>query len=141
MVSANVVALLTALALLQAGSTTPTLTSRKSLPIRQGPITFVDPGSPCPPHKGHPVRVGASIVNPPLLDYTPPRAAASAGQVVVEATIQEDGTVRSAKVLKGPKELHEFALVAVRQWKFARTCLNGQPIPIIHAVVVAFPAK
>jgi len=133
--------LLAFLALVQGAPTTPALTSRKSLPIRQGPITFVDPGSPCPPHKGHPVRVGSAIVRPPLLDYTPPRAAASAGQVLVEATIQEDGTVRTAQVVRGSSELHDAALEAVRRWKFARTCLNGQAIPLIHVVVVTFPGK
>jgi hypothetical protein len=40
-----------------------------------------------------------------------------------------------------PKELHEFALEAVRQWKFARTCLNGTAIRIIHTVVLTFPGS
>jgi TonB family protein len=85
--------------------------------------------------------VGSGIVNPPLLEYTPPRVAPSAGRVIVEATIQEDGTVRRVKVLRGPEELQEFALEAVRQWKYARTCLNGTAIPIIHTVVLTFPGK
>jgi hypothetical protein len=140
MVPANFVLLLTAVAVLQGGPMSPTLTPRKALPVRHGPITFVDPGSPCPPHKGQPVRLGSAIVNPPLLDYTPPRQA-SAGRVIVEATIQGDGTVRSARALEGPKELRAFAIEAVRQWKFARTCLNGQAIPIIVAAVVTFAAK
>ena len=136
----GVLLLLAALSIVQAQPPPPVI-SRRSLPIRQGPITFVDPRSPCPPHKGLPVRLGSVIVNPPLLEYTPPRVTSSIGRVIVEATIQEDGTVRGVRVLRGPKELHEFALEAVRQWKFARTCLNGTAITIIHTVVLAFPGK
>ena len=141
MVSRILALLLSALAMAQARPTSPPVTSRRSLPLRQGPITFVDPTSRCPPHKGLPVRLGSVIVNPPLLEYTPPRLAPSAGRVIVEGTIQEDGTVGSAKVLQGPKELHELALDAVRQWKFARTCLNGTAIRIIHTVTLTFPEK
>jgi len=76
-----------------------------------------------------------------LLEYTPPGAARSSGRVIVEATIQEDGTVGRVKVLRGPAELHELALEAVREWKYARTCLNGTAIPIIITVVVAFSGR
>ena len=142
LVPGSLVLLLAAtLAIAQARPTPPSVTSRKSLPIRQGPITFVDPKSPCPPHKGLPVRAGSVIVNPPLLEYTPPRVAPSTGRVIVEATIQDDGTVGRVKVLRGPHELHEFALEAVRPWTFARTCLNGTAIRIIHTVVLTFPAS
>ena len=133
--------MLATLAIAQARPTPPPLTSRKSLPIRRGPITLVDPKSPCPPQKRQPVRVGSVIVNPPLLEYTPPRVAPSPGRVIVEVTVQDDGTVGGVSALRGPKELHELALETVRQWKFARTCLNGTAIQIIHTVVVTFPAK
>jgi TonB family protein len=136
-----VLVLLATLAIAQARPTPPLVTSRRSLPIRQGPITFVDPASPCPPRKGLPVRAGSAIVNLPLLEYTPPRVAPSTGRVIVEATIQDDGTVGSVTVLRGPKELHEFALEAVRRWKFARTCLNGTAIRIVHTVVLTFPGS
>ena len=99
MVSRMLALLLSALAMAQAQPTSPPV-SRRSLPIRQGPITFVDPKSPCPPHTGLLVRVGSVIVNPSLLEYTPPRLAPSAGPVIVEASIQEGGTVRSATVLR-----------------------------------------
>ena len=133
-------ALLLAVAMAQGRPAAPPVTPRKSLPITRGPVTFVDPSSPCPPHKGRPVRVGSAIGQPPLLDYTPPRAADSRDPVLVEATIRQDGTVGNLKVLRGPSELHEPALEAVRQWKFARACLNGMPIPVV-VVVVPYPGK
>lgn len=138
--SGVLVILMAALAIAQ-GPQAPSVTPRKSLPISQGPITFVDPKSSCPPHKGKPVRLGASIVQPPLLDYTPPRPAPSTGLVLVEATIQQDGTVGRVKVLRGSESLHEFALDAVRQWTFAKTCLNGVAIPIVHVVAVTLSSK
>jgi len=138
--SGVLVMLMAALAIAHGPQATP-VTPRKSLPISQGPITFVDPRSPCPPHKGNPVRLGASIVQPPLLDYTPPRVAPSTGRVVVEATIQQDGIVARVKVLRGPESLHEFALDAVRQWRFAKSCLNGVAITVVHVVVVTLSDK
>ena len=141
MASTILVPLLTALAIAQARPASPPVTPRTSLPIRQGPIVFVDPKSPCPPHKGLPVRLGSAIVNPPLLEYTPPRPAPVNGRVIVEATIQEDGTVRSVRVLRGPTELREPALEAVRLWRFARMCLNGTAVPLIYVVVVDVRAK
>lgn len=105
LVPGSLVLLLATLAIAQAPPKPPAVTSRRSLPIRQGPITFVDPKSPCPPHKGLLVRLGSAIVNPPLLEYTPPRVAPSLGHVIVEATIQDDGTVGRMRVLRGPQEL------------------------------------
>jgi hypothetical protein len=122
-------------------SMAPRVTPRKSLPISQGPIKFVDPRLSCPPHKGDPVRLIAKNVQPPLLDYTPPRVAPITGRVLVEATIQQDGTVAKARALRGPESLHEPAVEAVRQWKFAKTCLNGLAIPVVHVVAVRLSNK
>jgi TonB family protein len=138
MPSLILVLLFARMAIAQVRPASPPVTPRSSLPITRGVVTFVDPGSPCPPYKGGPVRVGGDLAQPPLLQYTPPRRAPSTGRVLVEATIQPDGTVRKVRVLRGPRDLHELALGAVRQWTFARTCLNGTAIPIIHVVVVTF---
>jgi outer membrane biosynthesis protein TonB len=131
-----ILALLAGVAIAQGRPASPAVTPRSALPVTRGPITFVNPGSACPPHKGGPVRVGSSIIQPLLLDYTPPRAAPSAGRVLVEAAIRQDGTVGKTTVLRGPQVLHQFALDAVRQWKFATTCLNGLAIPIVVVLVV-----
>lgn len=139
--SKMLILLLATVAIPQPRPTPPPVTPRWSLPVRQGPITFVDPKSPCPPSKAQPVRAASAIVNLPLLEYTPPRVAPSTGTVIVEAIVQDDGTVGSVSALRGPKELHEFATEAVRQWKFARTCLNGTAIGIIHTVAVDLSGK
>jgi hypothetical protein len=133
--------LVLAVAIAQVRPTPPRVTPRSSLPITQGPVTFVDPSSRCPAPKGGPVRLGGAIVQPPLLHYTAPRVASTTGRVLVEATIRQDGSVGKVTVLQGPNDLHEFATAAVRQWRFARTCLNGHAIPIVHVVVVTFSGK
>jgi len=138
MPSLILVLLLAGVAIAQGGPASPPVTPRSSLPITRGSVTFVDPGSPCPPYKGGAVRVGSVIAQPPLLHYTPPRPARSTGRVLVEGTVQPDGTVGKVRVLRGPRDLHELALGAVRQWNFARTCLNGTAIPIIPVVVATF---
>ena len=131
---------LAAVAIAQGRSPSPPVTPLRSLPITQGPVTFVNPNSPCPAHKGAPVRLGSVILQPPLLHYTPPRKASSTGRVIVEATIEPDGRVGQVKALRGPTDLHDLALEAVRQWRYARACLNGSAIRLIVVVTVTFPA-
>lgn len=43
------------------------------------------------------------------------------GKVVVEITINEEGIVSDAKVKQGPELLHQAALEAARQWRFANS--------------------
>lgn len=125
----------------QGQTASPPVTPLTSLPITRGAITYVAPNSPCPPYSGRPVRVGSGIAQPPVLKFTPPRAGPSSGRVLVEAMIRQDGTVGRVKVLRGPDDLHQLALDAVKQWKFARTCLNGMAVPIIHVVAVTWPGE
>ena len=129
------------LAIAQDRPASPPVMPLRSLPITDGPFTFVNPRSPCPPRKGGPVRVGSALVQPPLLAHTAPRLASSGACVLIEAIIQQDGTVGKMRVLRGAKHLHEPALEAVRRWKFARTCFDGVPIPLIHVVVVNFSGE
>lgn len=66
------------------------------------------------------------------------KAAHVSGIVVVEAVIGEDGSVTDAKIIRSIALLDEAALAAVRQWKYAPTTLNGQPVPVIMTVTVNF---
>ena len=66
------------------------------------------------------------------------RSARVSGIVILEAVIAEDGTVRDVKILRSIPLLDKAAVHAVRQWRFTPTLLNGQPIPIVMTVTVAF---
>jgi len=66
------------------------------------------------------------------------RAAGVEGVVILEAVIAEDGSVRDVRVLRSNPLLEAAALEAVRQWRFSPTLLNGEPVPVVMTVTVAF---
>jgi len=65
-------------------------------------------------------------------------AAGVEGVVILEAVIAEDGSVRDVRVLRSNPLLEAAALEAVRQWRFSPTLLNGEPVPVVMTVTVAF---
>jgi protein TonB len=90
------------------------------------------------------VRVGGEI-RPPVrvMDVAPvyPAIAKSArvqGDVVIEATIDEEGKVAEARVVKSVPLLDQAALDAVRQWQYRPSLLNGIPTPVVMTVTVKF---
>jgi protein TonB len=66
------------------------------------------------------------------------RAAGVQGVVVVEATIDRNGKVQNAKVLRSIPLLDQAALDAVKQWEFIPEVLNGERVPVIIALSVNF---
>ena len=58
--------------------------------------------------------------------------------MVLEARIDATGKVTDAKVLRSIPLLDQAALAAVRQWRYAPTCLNGAGIPLLLPVTVLF---
>jgi len=70
----------------------------------------------------------------------PPLAAKAhvQGSVILEAVVDEEGSVSTLKVLSGHPLLVEAALQAVRQWKYSPTVLNGEPVSVIATVTVIF---
>ena len=91
-----------------------------------------------------PIRVGGQI-RPPvkIKDVTPvyPAVARSArveGEVVIEATVGEDGKVTDARVVKSIPLLDQAALDAVKQWEYQPPLLNGVPTPVVVTVTINF---
>jgi protein TonB len=90
------------------------------------------------------VRLHSGIRTPQKILYVAPvyptvaRAARVKGIVIIEATIDENGTVESARVLKGEPLLNQAALDAVRQWRFTPALLSGVPVPVVMTVTVDF---
>jgi TonB family protein len=60
------------------------------------------------------------------------------GDVVIEATIDEEGKVADARVVKSVPLLDQAALDAVRQWEYRPSLLNGVPTPVVMTVTVKF---
>ena len=93
------------------------------------------------------VRVSSLIAAPRKIHDVPPtyppiaRAAHKEGVVILEAVIAVDGTVQDVRVLRSVPLLDGAAVEAVRQWRFTPTLLNGQPVPVVMTVTVAFSLR
>ena len=90
------------------------------------------------------IRVGGQIRPPVRIKEVAPvypaiaRSARVQGDVVIEATIDEEGNVADARVVKSVPLLDQAALDAVRQWHYQPTLLNGVPIAVVTTVTVKF---
>jgi TonB family protein len=91
-----------------------------------------------------PVRVGGDIREPKKIRHVPPvypsiaQTAAVQGLVIIEAVIDQQGNVKSTKVLRSVPLLDQAAVDAVQQWQFTPTLLNGVPVEVIMTVTVNF---
>jgi protein TonB len=92
----------------------------------------------------HPVPVGGVVRPPTRVVYVqpiyPPLALAARveGTVILQAVIDEKGSVREVRVLRGQPLLNDAAIHAVGQWTFTPTQLNGTVVPVVMTVTVAF---
>jgi protein TonB len=90
------------------------------------------------------MRVGGRVRPPVRLKDVEPeypaiaRAARIQGDVVIEATIDEEGKIADARVVKSVPMLDQAALDAVRQWEYRPYLLNGMPTPVVTTVTVRF---
>lgn len=92
-----------------------------------------------------PVLVQGEITKPVPIDAPTPRYTEAArrariqGVVILQLVIEENGTVRSAQVLKGlPMGLSEAAVEAVRQWRFRPAMRDGEPVVVTWNLTVRF---
>jgi TonB family protein len=90
------------------------------------------------------VRVGGNVRPPVKLVDVPPvrpevaERAGVSGTVILEITIDVDGTVKDARVLRSLPMLDSAALEAVRQWRYEPTMIDGKSVPVVMTVSVAF---
>ena len=103
------------------------------------------PAVVAPPAPSKPVRAGGDVRVPQRVSYVAPTypalalAARVRGLVIIEATIDPNGRVQDAKVLRSDSPLlNESALTAVRQWVYTPTLLNGIPVSVVMTVTVHF---
>jgi TonB family protein len=119
---------------------------RTAINGRNDGVALPPPPPPPPPPDGA-VRVGNGIKVPTKIKDVrpiyPPDAldAKVQGVVIIEATVDPEGHVSDAKVLRSIPQLDEAALTAVRQWEFTPTILNGVPVPVIMTVTVNFTVQ
>lgn len=63
------------------------------------------------------------------------RDARQGGAVAVEVTINEQGSVTSARAVSGPALLQNAAVMAARAWKFRASMLGGVPVATTTTIV------
>jgi TonB family protein len=115
--------------------------------ISGGPVASAEPASPSadgkPPIPTR-IRVGGNVQASKLTSQTPPeypplaKQARIQGVVKMEAIIDNDGKVVNVHILSGHPLLAPAAMEAVRQWQYAPTLLNGQPVQVLTQVDVNF---
>lgn len=99
---------------------------------------------PPPPARVEPVRVGGAVSAPRLVHRVEPEyppiavSALIEGMVILEATVDESGAVKDARVLRSHGVLDEAAVHAVEQWRYEPLMLNGRATPFVLTVTVSF---
>lgn len=74
---------------------------------------------------------------PPYSDAA--RAAKFEGQVVLDAVVSEDGSVKWTRIVRGaPFGLNQEALNTVRQWKFKPGVYDGKPVSVLLVLDLGF---
>ncbi|MFW6175811.1 MAG: TonB family protein [Acidobacteriota bacterium] len=115
-------------------------------------VAFAIPDVPGPPpsepEDEGPVHVVGEVV-PPEPVHTPrprypeiARRAGRTGTVIVQATIDREGTVTDVEVLRGaPLGMTEAAVEAVRRWRFRPATREGRPVAVYYQLTVRFQAR
>jgi protein TonB len=106
-------------------------------------VTVPEPPRAEPPHLRPTPRsegvMAAMLVNRVEPKYPPiARAAHISGVVHLRAIIGKDGTVRELEVVDGNPLLAQAAKVAVQNWRYQPTRLNGEPAEVETYVTVNF---
>jgi protein TonB len=100
--------------------------------------------APPPPAAPAPVRVGGDVKPPRLVSTVLPiypamaKTAGIQGSVVIQTSVEKDGSIKDSKVVSGPPMLRQAALDALRQWKYQPGTLNGEPVPVEITVTIQF---
>jgi len=88
--------------------------------------------------------VGGVVQQARLIQSAPPvypslaKSLRISGDVVVDALVDADGKVKSAKAISGPDLLRQAAIETVRQWKYEPARLDGQAVAMHLEVTVKF---
>lgn len=111
------------------------------LAMRSGTVSGSLPPPGATPQR---LRVGSAVQKAKLLQHVepvyPPLAvqARISGVVHLNVIVGKDGTVQNLTVASGHPLLVPAAMEAVKQWVYAPTLLNGQPVEVATQVEVEF---
>jgi periplasmic protein TonB len=95
-------------------------------------------------------RPGNGVETPRLLQEVKPQYTAQAmrakiqGEVLLECIVQPDGSVGNIKVVRSLDSafgLDQEAIKAARQWRFQPGTRQGQPVPVLVTIAIAFTLR
>jgi TonB family protein len=92
----------------------------------------------------HPAKIHVKADDMKIVTKVPPvypdnaKAARIQGSVILDAIIDKEGVPEHLSIEKGPAELQQSALDAVRQWRWQPYLLNGDPIEVQTTVTVEY---
>ena len=136
-----------------------TESSNAAVPINAGPGTGTGIGTgptkvniveePPPPPAPTPPRapISGGVLNGKAISLPKPayppiaRQAHASGTVVVQVTIDENGSVISAHAVSGHPLLQAVAVAAARGARFSPTKLSGQPVKVTGVITYNFVAQ
>lgn len=90
-------------------------------------------------HQGSAGMTAANVIFSPAPAY--PAAASAAhveGQVTVQAVVNPEGKVVSARAVSGPPLLRDAATEAVQRWRYSPLMDNGKPIAVTTVAILDF---
>jgi TonB family protein len=61
------------------------------------------------------------------------------GMVQLRATVTVEGDLKNLAVMSGDHDLAEASLVALRQWRYEPSRINGVPVETPHDITIIFP--
>ena len=100
---------------------------------------------PPPPANGvKRITIGGNVQSAKLVSQARPsypplaKQARISGVVKLQAVLNADGTMKNLAVISGHPLLIPAALEAVRQWVYAPTYLNGEPVEVMTQIDVNF---
>ena len=97
-----------------------------------------------------PIVPGNGVETPRLLREVKPQYTAQAmrakiqGEVLLECIVQPDGAVGNIRVVRSLDSafgLDQEAIKAARQWRFAPGTRQGQPVPVLVTIAIAFTLR
>ena len=118
------------------------------VPVGQPKVNIEEPPPP-PEPKPTPPRapISGGVLNGKAISLPKPaypaiaRQAHASGTVVVQVTIDENGSVISAHAVSGHPLLQSVAVAAARGARFSPTKLSGQPVKVTGVITYNFVAQ
>jgi TonB family protein len=93
------------------------------------------------------IKVGGNALESNLIKKVDPiypqiaKQSGISGIVVLQVTVDENGSVEQVKPISGPPLLTPAAMAAVLRWKYKPSSIGGEAVAVLSTVTVAFRLK